>query len=262
MVTRAGTPSDDPARMWDTWLNAEIYREYVETFSVYRRVESHGSPSLARSSASARRVLDRRVRNGRNRSRLPGGSLARTRSSIASMRHRRCSRLRASTIEDPRARFALRQALSASMKSSVKDSTGHSAMPPLDSSPDRPQSSAPVARILDVGRPLRLQCAARAARWTTAWSPVRFQISLAHTLAECGPDDLRSVRGLFRRTTFASCYGVHGLRRGGALAPFRYRARQGELMELMQVPALAIQLAPELGYDALSRRGAPCGGLQ
>ena len=78
--------------------------------------------------------------------------------------------------------------------------------------------------------------------------PEPFQISLALAVSErtgaqpppCRRLDVGDIEGEL---------SGNGFRLEG-LYPFRYRGRQRELMELMQVPALAMQLAPHLGYDA------------
>jgi ubiquinone/menaquinone biosynthesis C-methylase UbiE len=247
MASRKAVVSDSmasqaPDDAWDTWVNAEIYREYVENFPVYRTL----SQRLAELSqlSRAKRVLDLGCGTGATAvvclEKLPLD--AEVDCVDASTTMLEAAR---SSVNDPRARFVRAKAERvAGVVPYGFDRTICNAAFGLFSDP-----AAVIRAVADVLVPGGLFVFNVPLGQIEGGhiEPGPFQISLAHALNERAglrPQPPRRFHAAnLKHSLRASGFDVEGL------SPFRYRARQREFMELMQVPALAVQLAPELGYE-------------
>lgn len=232
-------PAPEP---WDNWNNAEIYREYVENFPIYRALNRR-LVELA-SLDDARRVLDLGCGTGATTSacleELPKDAEVEGVDAAATM----VEAARAS-VADPRARF--RHAYAGSVDEVVD---GHFDRVVCNAAFARFPNPTSVLRALGrvvtpggrfvFNAPHELLAGDRA-------EPEPFQISLGQAVSErtgSRPSPRRVDVAAVERALTCNGFRLH------ARYLFRYRGRQGELMELMKVPALAAELAPELDYDA------------
>lgn len=229
-------------QLWDTWVNAEIYREYVESFPIYDTLNRR-LVELAELSR-ARRVLD-----------LGCGTGATTRACLAQLPAEaevegvdaaetmlEAARV---AVADPRARFvhanagSVDEAVAGGFDRAVCNAAFWQFPNPTSVLHALRRVLAPGGRLV-FNAPFELLANERV-------EPEPFQISLAQAVRERAgiwppPPRCLAVEDV-KHALFRNGFRFEGL------YPFHYRGRQGELMELMQVPALAIQLAPHLGYD-------------
>jgi ubiquinone/menaquinone biosynthesis C-methylase UbiE len=231
------------SELWDTWVNAEIYREYVERYPIYRALNRR-LVDLAQVS-SARRVLDLGCGTGATTTacleQLPADGEVEGVDAAATM-------LEAARgyVNDPRARFL--EGSAGSVDQVVRGGFDRAVCnAAFWLFPNAASVLKALWRVLRPGGlfvfnvPFELLTHERT-------DPEPFQISLAHAVsARTGRRPLAprllDVRALLDTARSNGFFFQ-------LLDSFHYRGRQGELMELMKVPALATQLAPELGYDA------------
>lgn len=227
---------------WDSWLNAEIYREYVEAFSIYRALNLR-LVRLARIDA-ARRVLDLGCGAGATTAacleRLPADG------EIVAMDFSQpmIETARAQVI-DPRARFVQTDVLELDrVCSGTFDRVVCNAAFTLFPQSERVLSA--VRRVLAPGglfvfnAPLELLA-------NGSVEPEPFQLALGQALRE-RTGECRSSSGCLDPDALELNLVQNGLRVRTRHC-FHYRGRQGELMELMQVPAMAASLTTALSSD-------------
>lgn len=229
--------------MWDTWINAEIYREYVDNFPIYRTLNRR-LVELAQVSG-ARRVLDLGCGTGATTSacleQLPAeGEVEGVDAAGTMLEAARGS------ISDPRARFV--QANASLVDQVVRGSFDRAVCNAAFWLFPKPTSVLRALRRVMRPGGLFVFNAPFGLLANASIAPDPFQVSLAQAVAERtgfwpSPPRLLDVEAL------KQALGRNGFRHD-ALYHFRYRGRQGEFMDLMKVPALATQLAPELGCDA------------
>lgn len=228
--------------LWDTWSNAEIYREYVEQFPIYRSLNRR-LVDLARLS-TAHRVLDLGCGTGATtRACLeclpPDAEVHGVDSAEAMIETARA------TIQDPRASFLRADA-------TAVDKTVHGSFDRAVCNaafwmfPNPALVMRALSRLLIPGGLFVFNAPCELFTHESV-EPEPFQISLAEAVSE--HTGIRPVSSpvldveRIERTLRSHGFVCHGPEL------FRYRGRQGELMELMKVPALAAQLAPHLDYD-------------
>lgn len=227
---------------WDSWLNAEIYREFVDSFPIYRALNAR-LVELARVEG-ARRVLDLGCGAGATTvaclNRLSAhGEVTALDASEAMIKTARAQVL------DPRTRF---------IRADVRD---------LDrvcsGTFDRVVSNAAFALFPQTTHVLssirRLLAPGGLFVFNTpleslgegSGEPEPFKLALGQAVLEKTgehppPSPRVDPEGMERSLA------QNGLRIR-ARHPFRYRGRQGEMMELMQVPAMAGRLTARLDRE-------------
>jgi SAM-dependent methyltransferase len=227
---------------WESWLNAEIYREYVEAFPVYRALNAYLA-ELARVE-SARRVLDLGCGAGATTAaclkRLsPHGEIVALDASRAMIETARTQ------VSDPRARFIradaheLERAFSGTFDRVVCNAA-------FSLFSNRTRVVTQVRRMLAPGG-LFVFNAPLEGLDEGRFEPEPFQLALGQAVRDrTGEHPSPSPRldlGAMRRSL-----AQNGLRICSRHS-FRYRGRQEEMMELMQVPAMASRLTTALGRD-------------
>jgi len=230
-------PSDSP---WKSWLNAEVYHRFVREHSIYDELNRR-LVELAEI-ATAHRVLDLACGAGATARaclrRLPArGELVGVDGSAAMVGVAR------GHIRDPRARFHV--AAAARLEEVVRG--------PFDRALSNAafwQFPAPGPVLAGVGRLLAPEALfvfnVPAERVVGEAAPVHpFQVALARAIeSETGRRFGLAANQLdpqvLRRLLEDSGFDLVGRER------FVYRGRQGELMELMEIPAMIEPLTPEL----------------
>lgn len=228
---------------WSGWANAEIYDAFASAPGIYRALNRR-LVELAEI-ASARRVLDLAC---------GGGATARACLEVLPARSELVGvdgseamvRIARSRIRDPRARFevAPASALERVAPGPFDRAVSNAAFWQF---PDRRSVLAALARVTEEGALLVFNVPDEllaGSRGREAAEPTPFQIALAravesrtgHPLATASPLDPEPLAAHLAEAGFGR------LRR----EPFAYRARQGELMELMAIPAMLARLAPDL----------------
>lgn len=227
---------------WDSWLNAEIYREYVESFPIYRALNAH-LVELARI-ASARRVLDLGCGAGATTraclTRLPAqAEIVALDASLAMIETARVQ------VADPRTRF-----IRADVQELERVCTGTfdrvvcNAAFSLFSNKTRVLSQ--VRRALAPGG-LFVFNAPLEGLDEGSPEPEPFQLALGQAVRDRTGErpspsprlDLDAMRRHLAQNGLRIC----------SRHSFCYRGRQEEMMELMQVPAMASRLSEALGRD-------------
>ena len=227
---------------WDTWMNAEAYREYVENFPIYRSLNARlvGLSQLSR----AKRVLDLGCGTGATAAACLAELSADAELACVDQSTTMLEAAR-SSVRDPRARFVLGNAgrVDAVVPFGFDRTICNAAFGTFREPSKVIGATANVlieGGLFTFNVPLAQLDGGRV-------EPTPFQISLAHALSERAGLRPRSPRRL-DRAGLESSLKEHGFDVGSP-SLYRYEGRQGELMELMQVPALAVQLAPELGHE-------------
>lgn len=225
--------------MWDDWNNVEAYREHVESYPLYPALNRR----LARLAdlGEARRVLDLACGTGATTAAclelLPAGAEILAIDSAASMVEvARCR------VRDPRARFLCRDVAELDhLQLERFDRVVCNAASWLFPRPGAVLSA--LKRHLVTGGLVVFNVPAE----RIAGSPVEphpFQVELAASL---GPRRLPAER-LFDRQRIAAVLSRHGFELEN-VELYRHVGRQEELMELMQIPAMARRLAPYLARE-------------
>lgn len=240
---------------WHGRVNAEVYESFTREHPIYRRLNDHLAELAAVS--SARRVLDLACGAGATAqaclARLPAdGELVGVDASPAMVEVAR------TLVRDPRARFEVAAA------AAVDRAVGLTVEEPFDRAvcnaafwqfPAAAPVLAAVGRLLPPGG--RLVFNVPAERVADQAAPVHpFQVALARSIERASGRPFPTTAAGVEPADLGRMLGEAGFDLE-ATERFVYRGRQGELMELMEIPAMLEPLAPELSDRA--RREALAG---
>lgn len=234
--------SSDPSSPWAGWINAEAYDAFVRERPIYRWLNRH-LVELARL-GDARRVLDLACGTGATaraclRALPREGEVVGVDGSAAMVGVAR------SRVPDPRARFEVAAA----------SEVARSVAGPFDRAvcnaalwqfPDRAAVLAAVASLLVPGGLFAFNVPASRLRGEVA-DVHPFQVALSHEVEERGAE--RATGDEVDPLRLDADLGEAGFRE---LERRRvvYEGRQGELMELMEIPAMLRRAAPDLRVEA------------